>query len=166
MSLRILRSLLSRVALLGALGATAAPASPATAATCHVPSHRPTIQDALDDPICTTVQVAIGVYDEILSVERSVILTGTGVPKIQGNIGVRGSAVLTVTGFQVETYNDTVDRALCSGLVAIENGQIDPDQITVTALASFPTCLNARGDLLFADGVETATTNRWSATVP
>lgn len=47
------------------------------AATCSVPSAGyPTIQSAIDDPLCTTINVAPGVYPENLTINRSLTLNG------------------------------------------------------------------------------------------
>ena len=47
------------------------------AATCAVPSLAyPTIQSAVDDPVCTTINVAPGVYTENVSITRSLTLNG------------------------------------------------------------------------------------------
>lgn len=57
------------------LCAVALPLS-ANAATCSVPSDHPTIQSAIDDPLCDVVNVAPGVYAENLFIPRSVVLNG------------------------------------------------------------------------------------------
>jgi hypothetical protein len=54
----------------------AATAMTASAATCSVPSAYPTIQAAVDDPTCTTINVAPGAYIENVSIPRSVTLNG------------------------------------------------------------------------------------------
>ncbi len=47
------------------------------AATCSVPSLTyPTIQSAVDDPVCTTINVAPGVYPENVTINRSLTLNG------------------------------------------------------------------------------------------
>src|SRR3954469_2780745 len=49
----------------------------ARAATCSVPSAGyPTIQAAVDDPTCSTIDVAPGVYAENISVSRTVSFNG------------------------------------------------------------------------------------------
>ncbi|HEY2138589.1 MAG TPA: hypothetical protein VGH00_00810, partial [Chthoniobacterales bacterium] len=52
-------------------------AGSASADICSVPSSTyPTIQSAVDDPICSTINVAPGVYPENVSINRSLTLNG------------------------------------------------------------------------------------------
>jgi hypothetical protein len=54
-------------------------ASEAKAATCTVPGSHATIQAAVNDPACSNINVAPGVYDEQVKVTRSnVTITGSG----------------------------------------------------------------------------------------
>ncbi len=130
-------------------------------ATCAVPSQRPTIQAALDDPICSTIQVAGGTYHEILSVSRSTIMIGSGPPVIRGNIGVRGGVTFSIENFQIQPYSNAIQRPLCAGLAVIEGAVAYPNQTVILEVAGSGSCLNARGDLIFADGFENGSTNRW-----
>lgn len=54
----------------------------ARANTCSVPANYPTIQAAVDDPNCTIINVAPGVYNENVTIPRTVTLNGAraGVP--------------------------------------------------------------------------------------
>jgi hypothetical protein len=55
-------------------------ASTTSAAACSVPSPAyPTIQSAVDDPVCTTINVAPGVYLENVTINRSLTLNGAQV---------------------------------------------------------------------------------------
>jgi hypothetical protein len=66
----------SKTALLIA-GALTLHVSTTWAATCSVPSLTyPTIQSAVDDPVCTTINVAPGVYTENVVINRSLTLNG------------------------------------------------------------------------------------------
>jgi hypothetical protein len=48
-----------------------------SAATCSVPTLAyPTIQSAVDDPVCTTINVAPGLYPENVTIPRSLTLNG------------------------------------------------------------------------------------------
>jgi hypothetical protein len=58
-------------------GALTLHASTTWAATCSVPSLTyPTVQSAVDDPICTTINVGPGVYPENITINRSLTLNG------------------------------------------------------------------------------------------
>jgi hypothetical protein len=48
----------------------------ALAATCSVPGDHPTIQSAVNDPVCTTINVAPGLYNENVTVNRTVTING------------------------------------------------------------------------------------------
>src|SRR3954470_6698324 len=68
--MKILKRSLLLPALLGAVASV-------HAATCSVPSAGyPTIQSAVDDATCSTINVAPGVYPENISIPRAVTLNG------------------------------------------------------------------------------------------
>src|ERR1700720_4484497 len=62
-----------------AIGATvlALGAAVASAATCNVPADHATIQLAVDDPSCATINVAAGTYADSVSIGRAVTLAGS-----------------------------------------------------------------------------------------
>ena len=69
------------------------------AATCSVPTTSyPTIQSAVDDPTCATIDVAAGAYPENVSITRSLVLNGAqfGQP-VAGRVSA-GPAESTVIG--------------------------------------------------------------------
>jgi hypothetical protein len=71
-----MQTLHSKIALLIAAALTFQ-AGTTWAATCAVPSLAyPTIQSAVDDPTCTTINVAPGLYTENVSINRSLTLNG------------------------------------------------------------------------------------------
>lgn len=142
------------------VGATGEDSSPR--ASCVVPGQRPTIQSALDDTNCNLVIVDAGTYDEILSITRTVSLLGNGSPIIRGNVGVRGAGVtLSIDGFHIQPYSDAIQRPLCTGLVVADGATASPDNLQINETTGAGPCLDARGDLIFADGFENGTTNRW-----
>lgn len=63
---------------------TAAPIAPAHGPTCSVPGDYATIQAAVNDTNCTTINVAAGIYAEHVTINHSVILNGA-------NSGVAGN---------------------------------------------------------------------------
>ncbi len=77
----------------------------AALATCSVPSGSyPTIQSAVDDPGCSTVNVAPGVYNEYVAIARALTLNGPNAG-ISG-AGARGSEA-TVSQVNI-TANDVI----------------------------------------------------------
>jgi hypothetical protein len=65
-----------RVALALTAGVFALTATHAWSATCSVPADHATIQSAVDDPNCTSVSVAAGIYNENVTISRSVTVNG------------------------------------------------------------------------------------------
>jgi nitrous oxidase accessory protein NosD len=79
---------------------------------CFVPVDYPTIQAAVNDAGCTTINVAAGTYTEHVAVNRAVILNGANMGVV-GN-GVRGAESIvdgTDTGapFAITANNVTID---------------------------------------------------------
>jgi hypothetical protein len=69
------------------------------AATCSVPtSGYPTIQSAVDDPTCTTINVAPGVYLENVTISRSLTLNGAQAGQPVASRTSAGPAESTVIG--------------------------------------------------------------------
>src|SRR5207244_4398080 len=89
----------------------------AQAATCSVPSvvpFYPTIQSAVNDPSCTTINVAPGVYPENVTITRSVILNGAqaGVNPVTTLRGAESFVTGTGTPpptFTIQAANVTID---------------------------------------------------------
>ncbi|HKP92440.1 MAG TPA: hypothetical protein VJS88_00980, partial [Chthoniobacterales bacterium] len=83
--------------LIGAI--LAAQSAAALAAVCSVPSAGyPTIQAAVDDPTCTTITVAPGIYSENVSIPRSLTLNGAQAGQPTANRISGGPAESTVIG--------------------------------------------------------------------
>ncbi len=134
--------------------------------TCVVPSQRPTIQSAVNDPSCTTIQVQAGTFPEIVRIKRNLTLVGAGtdLTTITGQVSVFGTGVVVLmTDLAVDT--SVPGSVGCFG-DAIQVGR------GAETLAVRVRGLNAKGPpedcllaLLFADGFETGNANRWSGTV-
>lgn len=85
------------------------PTSPVAGEVGWVPIDYPTIQDALDDPACSVIEVLPGIYEENLSIVRPVILYGLegpddtilDVPGALTGIKIKASDVL-VRGFKID----------------------------------------------------------------
>src|SRR5688500_18349680 len=74
-------------------------ASSTWAATCSVPSlSYPTIQSAVDDPVCTTINVAPGVYAENVTINRSLTLNGAQAGQLVATRISGGPAESTLQG--------------------------------------------------------------------
>lgn len=74
-------------------------AASAGAATCSVPTATyPTIQSAVDDSVCDTINVAPGVYNENLSIPRSLTLNGAQAGQLVAGRTSGGIAESTLRG--------------------------------------------------------------------
>ncbi len=134
-------------------------------ATCGVPSQRPTIQAAVNDPTCTTIQVQAGVFPEVVRIKRNLTLMGAGtnLTTITGQVEVAGTGVVVlISDLAVDT--SVPGSAGCFGdAMRVGKG--------AEALVVRVRGLNAKGPgpclltLLFADGFEIGNTSRWSGTV-
>ncbi|MDQ4005568.1 MAG: hypothetical protein M3135_04605, partial [Actinomycetota bacterium] len=68
-----------RIILLAFAAAAVSPAPAGAGATCQVPSGTyPTIQDAVNDPNCTTIELAGQTFNEDVMIDRSVTILGEG----------------------------------------------------------------------------------------
>lgn len=115
----------------------------AMAATCSVPtSGYPTIQAAVDDPTCSTINVAPGVYAENVSVPRAVTLNGansgqpvagrtSGGPSesiVTGANPAGPSSVFLINASGVTIDGFTIKNAIATGPalgVHIKTGSVD-----------------------------------------
>ena len=136
-------------------------------ATCGVPSQRPTIQAAVNDPICTTIQVQAGVFPEVVRINRNLTLVGAGtdLTMITGQVEVAGTGVVVlISDLAVDT--SVPGSAGCFG----DAMQVGKGAEALVRFAFEASTRRVRGPclltLLFADGFETGnTTSRWSGTV-
>lgn len=69
----------------------------AFANSCEVPASYPTIQSAIDDPTCDTINVAAGVYAETVLISRNVAISGAG-PELTIVDGNHAGRPVTVDG--------------------------------------------------------------------
>jgi hypothetical protein len=96
-------------------------ASPAKAAVggpvCNVPTDYPTIQAAVGDPLCTTVNVAAGIYSENVVVGHSLVLNGAQAGTDARNLGA--AANITITADNVTVDGFTLNGPTSSGTAAI-----------------------------------------------
>lgn len=117
-------------------------AAAADAATCSVPDGYPTIQSAVDDPSCSTISVAPGLYNENVSIPRSLTLNGAqagqavtartaGGPDestIRGANPTGSLAVITITAVGVTVDGFTIRNTVTAGAatgIRIQTGGTD-----------------------------------------
>lgn len=143
------------------LGGICCPATPAHAGTCSVPGTHPTIQEAIDDPSCSTIDLQAVIYDESIQISRSVSIDGPsgGGAVIEGLTSLSGDS--TVVSFS----NLTVQNGCLPDGVRVEDGA----ELSGTNFAAFSDqalpC-PAGSTAVFEDGFEIGDTSVWSVTVP
>jgi hypothetical protein len=135
------------------LGASA----PALAQTCTVPGSHATIQAAVDDPACATINLSAQTFVESIVIRRTLTLSGAA----GGNAVVAGLVMAIGSGSEVSL--DTL---------RVENG-CTPDALRASAGARIVgTDLQVEhseglgcpqtADTIFADGFESGDTTAWS----
>ena len=135
--------------------------SPAFAQTCTVPGSHATIQEAIDDPACATVNLAAQTYPESIVIRRSLTLAGPGA----GGAVVQGLVLMTGSGTQV-TLNDLKVENGCApdALRASGGAKLTGDNLQVERSTALP--CPATADTIFTDGFESGNTTAWSSTTP
>ena len=131
-------------------------------ATCGVPSQRPTIQAAVNDPTCTTIQVQAGTFEEIVTIDRSLTMVGAGtdVTTITGQVVVTGAGVVVlISDLGVDTTGPESAGCFSDAMSVLDGAE--GLAVRVRAINSLGTgeCLFG---LIFADGFETGNTGQWS----
>ncbi len=147
-------SLLRRIPCLILLAAAAA--LPASADPCSVPGSHATIQDAIDDPVCTSITLAAQTYPESIEIVRSLGIAGPapGGAVIEGHVLVAGSST------QAELVDLEV-RNGCSGnaLEARGGAKVDGTRLAVVRSSALP--CPPLASAIFADGFESGDTSAW-----
>jgi len=133
------------------------------AATCSVPSGGyPTIQAAVDDPVCSQIDLQSQVYQEAVAIERSLALLGvsSSTTIIVGQVLIDGgSSVVTMTDLKVDASDAAVSGCFRDAVVARGGARLLGSNLAVVN-ASGVACL------LFGDGFESGNSAAWSATTP
>ena len=129
-----------------------------TAGTCTVPGSHAVIQDAVDDLVCTEIQLSAAVYSESIGVDRTLAISGApaGGTVIEGRVRVFGP----------DTEVDLIDllvRNSCSPAALHSTGgaTLNGLGLLVEYQADLPCPLFDLG----SDGFETGDTSRWDQTV-
>jgi hypothetical protein len=137
--------------------------APACADTCTVPGTHASIQAAVADPTCTTIDLAGGSFRESLTISRDLGLRGAPsfATTIEGQLVIRGA------GTDVQLTDLVVDTSL-PGLagcfaeaVEVQGGAV-VDALRLDVRNSIDGICNI---LIFFDGFESGDTSAWSSTV-
>jgi hypothetical protein len=116
------RRRIPRLVLMACLAALAVsqaflPSAQAGAGPCRVPSNAyPTIQAAVNDATCATINVAAGTYTEHVTIARNVMIRGAGQDSTVVD-GGRSGRVFTVAGSTVMIKDVTIQRGWVANLV-------------------------------------------------
>jgi len=136
---------------------------PVAADVCQVPSGPyPTIQTAVDAPVCTEVVISAGTFAESVVVPRDLVVGGASAATtvIEGQVTVQGaSTVVALADLTVDASASGVAGTYAEALLVEAGAEISGSNIVV---------LNAAIDLMpiFADGFESGDTTAWSAVSP
>ena len=122
--------------------------APVLAAACAVPSGQHAgIQQAVDDPACTSVVLTAGSYPESTRIRRNVDLVGagSGATVVEGRIEVVGSVTVALSGFSIANGCAEAGLDISDGsAVSVQDVAIDSALLPCPAL-SYP---------VFRDGFE------------
>ena len=131
------------------------------AVDCSVPSGAyPTIQEAIDDTSCTTVNLADQSYEESLLIARSLSILGPpALAELNGHVKIEGS------GTVVQMDNLMIENGCSPEAYLVTNsGHVDSSRLEVAWVNGAP--CPAVFTPLFADGFETGNTSLWSGVAP
>lgn len=135
----------------------------ARAAPCPVPTgSHPTIQSAVDDASCTEVQLGGQTYTEVVSIGRTLALSGvsSATSVIAGRVNIRGaSTIVAVADLTIDGSDEAVAGCFSEALAVEDSAQMSGNNLVV---------INGDGTacVLFEDGFEDGTTGAWSNTSP
>lgn len=121
---------------------------PALAGSCTVPGTHDSIQAAVDDPGCTQIELANRDYFELLSINRSVTLSGPpgGNARVVGQVQVTGPTTLALLS------NFRVEGGCPDGVLRVTGGgQATADGIQVIVDAAS----GCDSNVFYRDGFET-----------
>ncbi len=133
------------------------------AATCAVPSGGySTIQAAVDDPVCTQIDLQSQVYQEEVTIGRSLTVAGvsSSTTIIVGRVEIEGgSSVVAMSDLTVDASTAAVSGCFKDAVLASGGARFLGSNVSV---------LNANGIacVLFSDGFEGGNTAAWSSATP
>ena len=152
---------ISALLLVGALVTT----SRLSAGTCTVPGSHGTIQEAVDDTGCSTIELAAQVYEESVSIDRNLTLQGAsgGGSTIEGRLLV-GGAGSEVSANHLKVDTTTANLAGCfQRALEVNGGARLTGQGLELRNSLEGDCLAA---VIFADGFESGDISAWSDSRP
>lgn len=135
----------------------------ARAAPCPVPTgSHPNIQSAVDDATCTEIELGGQTYTEVVSIGRTLELSGvlSATSIIAGRVNISGSStVATLSELTVDGSDETVAGCFREVITVVDGARM---------LGNNLVAINSDGTacLLFGDGFEDGTTGAWSNTSP
>jgi len=137
------------------------PATRSEAATCTIPGTHATIQEAVTDASCTTINLSSTTYSESVGITRSLTLAGqgSGATTIEGLVQIQGSgADVDLQGLKIQNGCDP------EALSATGSPSVRGTDLVVVRSAGLP-CPPLIGGAIFSDGFESGDTSGWSSTV-
>jgi hypothetical protein len=155
------RQTVTRPAALSALAALTL-LSPAAAhgQTCAVPGTHASVQAAVSDPACATVELAAQTFSESPTVDRSLALAGApgGGSVVAGRLAASGAGV-------VLALSDLAVSGGCdgAGLDAAGGASIVSRGVSIVRATNLPCAGSWTG---FSNGFEGGTTDGWTEAVP
>ena len=127
---------------------------PAGAQTCTVPGSHATIQEAIDDPACATINLSAQSYPESINIPRSLTLVGPG----GGGAVVEGLVRVVGVGTVVNLSDLAVQNGCPSNALLVFGGaQTNGTNLAVERSAALP-CPPLP---VFSDGFESGDTSGW-----
>lgn len=135
-------------------------ASPAAAGVCTVPGTHTTVQEAIDDLACTTINLSAQTYAESITVLRTLTLAGPG----GGGAIIEGLVLVAGVGTTVDLNDLAVQNGCLGNAMVVRGGaQVSGTNHQVTRSGALP-CPPFL--MLFGDGFESGDTSAWSSQVP
>ena len=123
--------------------------------TCQVPDDRPTLQLAVDDSNCSTVEITISAIVENVIVSRSVSISGKlgAKSRVIGQMVISGSGVsASLRDLHVDTSDQFFAGCFDQALYVADNASVDISNVRISNLDGSGTCVFV--EEVFANGFE------------
>jgi hypothetical protein len=133
--------------------------SPLFAATCTVPGSHSTIQKAVNDSSCTTVNLASQTYGESVNIPRSLTIAGPS----NGSAIIEGQVWVTGQNTQVQLVDLRVQNGCqLEALTVVKGAQMEGTNLRTISSGILP-CPPL---FVFSDDFESGNLTAWSSSVP